>query len=202
MRKINNACCIIFEEKKNMKKPLLISLYLFVSFFLSCENSVDTNKGSNEDLIQNYSFEINGNPSINGWTFKSNYSADTLFTNFSNDVPPSGGKWSVFLIVSDRIVRYLQIKIAAPTGENHFKLSVWAKSYSSIPTSSPGFISLALNNANIKRIDIQDSTWRYYETMDTISAGKGDTITVELFAGTAYMVRATYYDLCRLELLK
>ena len=187
-----------------MKKSLLISLYLFVCFFMNCENSVDTRNGSNEDLIQNSSFEIDGNPSINGWTFKTSYfPIDTLFTYFSNDVPPSGGKWSVFLPVGDRLVSYLQKRIAAPVGKNRYRLSVWAKAYLSIPSGgSSGFVSLALNTTNIKSIAGADTTWQYYESIDTITANKGDTITVTLSSGTAYRSRSSYFDLCRLELLK
>jgi hypothetical protein len=169
---------------------------------MSCENSVDSLKGLNGDLIQNSSFEINGNPSINGWTFISNYPTDTLFTDFSNDVPPSGGKWSALLRVGDRIVKYLQTKIVAPSGNKRYRLSVWAKSYWSIPRGTSGFISLALNKTNIKSIAVTDTTWRYYESIGTVSANKGDTITVTLYSGTASGNQSTYFDLCRLELLK
>lgn len=182
-----------------MKKLLLIGLYLFVCCFLSCENSVDPHNGSNEDLIQNSSFEINGNPSINGWIYKSNFPTDTLFTN---DVPPSGGNWSVLLQVGDRQLKRLQTKIAVPAGTNRYRLSVWAKAYSSIPISSSGFVSLELNNTYIKNIAGADTTWKYYESIDTISANKGDTITVTLNSGTAYGIRLSYFDLCRFELLK
>ncbi len=183
-----------------MKKLLLISLYLFVCFFLSCENSVDTQNGSNEDLIQNSSFEIDGNPSINGWTFF--HPIQKEFKCFSNEVPPYGGKWSVYLpLVGDRIVSHLQTKIAAPAGTNRYRLSVWAKAWS-VPGGSSGFVSLGLNTTNIKSIICTDTTWQYYESIDTITANKGDTITVMINSGTQYRSRSSYFDLCRLELLK
>ncbi len=184
-----------------MKKLLLIGLYLFVCCFLSCENSVDPHNGSNEDLIQNSSFEIDGNPSLNGWIYKSNFPTDTLYTTFSNDIPPSGGNWSVLLRVGDRQVKYLQTKIAAPAGTNRYRLSVWAKGSLSEQGNS-GFVSLALNKTDIKRIAEADNTWKYYESIDTISANIGDTLTVTLFSGASARSQSSYFDLCRLELLK
>ncbi len=185
-----------------MKKIFLISGYVFVFFFLSCKNPVDNHQELNEDLIQNSSFEVNGNPTINGWTYHSNIPSDTLQEIFSNEVPPSGGNWSLLLVVGDRVMKYLQTKIAAPVGYNLYKLSVWAKSYWSSPRGSPSYIAIYLNDSIRKRVDIKDSTWTYYETCDTILTQVGDTLTIELNSGTAYRVQRTYFDLCRLELLK
>ncbi len=182
-----------------MRIIISITIYMLICFALSCESSVDSSNGLNEDLIQNSSFEIDGNPTINGWIYKSNFPTDTLFTN---DAPPSGGNWSVLLQVGDRQLKRLQTKIAAPAGTNRYRLSVWAKAYSSIPISSSGFVSLELNKTTIKNIAGADTTWKYYESIDTISAKKGDTITVTLNSGTAYGIRLSYFDLCRFELLK
>jgi hypothetical protein len=93
-------------------------------------------------------------------------------------------------------------RIPTPAGANRYRLSVWAKAYRDNPISSPSYVALTLDETIEKRLDVQDSTWRYYERIDTVLTQAGDTLTVELDAGTAYRVQRTYFDLCRLELLK
>ena len=185
-----------------MKRELLLGGCLLVCLLPSCKNPVDNHREFDEDLIHNSSFEVNGNPTTNGWTYFSNLPPDTLQGEFSHDVPPSGGNWSLVLTVGDRVFRYWRTTIAAPGETNRYRLSVWAKAYRDTPISSPSYVALALDGTILKRQDIQDSTWRYYETIDTVSTQLGDTLTVELNAGTAYRMQRTYFDLCRLELLK
>ncbi len=181
-----------------MTKELLVGVCLLVCVLLSCKNPVDSQQETSEDLIHNTSFEINGNPTTNGWTYHSNLAGDTLF---SHDVPPSGGSWSLVITVGDRVVRYWSTTVAAPGETQRYRLSVWAKAYRDTPISSPSFVALALNGTVLQRRDIQDSTWRYYETIDTVSTQMGDSLTVELNAGTTYRGQRSYFDLCRLEVL-
>ncbi len=183
-----------------MKSICIVCLVIF--YFSSCKNPVDNKTGTEENLIQNSSFELNGNPTREGWTYYSNFPTDTSDGIFSNDVPPGGGNWSLVVGVGDRVVKYLETKVAAPTGEHYYRLSAWAKTYSSDPGSGSSFISLALNDSIRKLFGPQDTTWRYYESIDTILTRPGDTLDVRLFGGAPMRFRITYFDLCRLELLK
>jgi hypothetical protein len=190
------------KEAKEYKMKTISFVCVAICCFSSCKNPVDNKTGTEENLIQNPSFESNGNPTTEGWTYYSNFpAADTSDGTFSNDVPPGGGNWSLVVGVGDRVVKYLETKVAAPTGEHHYRLSAWAKSYST-DTGSPGFISLALNDSVVKRLDVQDTTWRHYESIDTILTRAGDSLAVLLFSGAAMRFQVTYFDLCRLELLK
>ncbi len=147
----------------------------------------------------NSSFEIDNNPSIDGWIFWSNTSSSV---NFDNDVPPGGGSWSVVLTVGDLISKALKTTVAVPVGKQYLRLSVWAKSNWSGPRGTPSNIVLSLNGVTHKTISITDSVWKYYEVLDTITAFAEDSLTVMLNSGDAYGFQQTLFDLCRLELIK
>lgn len=182
-----------------MKKELIISLAVLLCILCACKKEAVTEPTEPQNLIANSSFEINRNPSIDGWIFWSNISSTVTF---SSDVPPSRGDWSVVLSVGDRVGKTLQTKVAAPVGQNRFRLSVWAKAKWTEPRGNPGLIALALNSKIRKSLAIQDSLWKYYEVQDTLTAVAGDSLTVTLDAGDAYGIQQTHFDLCRLELLK
>lgn len=190
--------CNMRKEDK-MKKELLMCLAVLLTALIGCKKETITEPSEPQNLIANSSFEINGNQSIDGWIFWSNISSTV---DFSNDVPASGGNWSVVLAVGDRVGKHLQTKVVAPVGQNRFRLSVWAKAKWTEPRGNPGFIVLALNGTIRKSLSIQDSVWKHYEAFDTLTTVAGDSMTVKLDAGDAYGIQQTYFDLCRLELLK
>lgn len=78
-----------------MKINALIAASCLSIFSLSCnydDNVVDPYSINN--LIANYSFEKNGSASLEGWTPMIN---DTNLVNYSKDVPPNGGNYSLKL---------------------------------------------------------------------------------------------------------
>jgi len=178
-----------------MKSSIILLSIVFAGLY-GCKKDSHTPTGPSEDknLIVNSSFEMNGISSYQGWQFWSNLLSSPTF---SDDVPPEGGKWSIVLSVGDRIGANLQTKVAAPVGGNRYKLSVWAKS-----KGDPGLAELIFNKAIRKRIGIQDSVWRYYEITDSLVTVQGDSLTVLLDAGTTYGFAQSYFDLCRLEIIK
>ncbi len=179
-----------------MTKTVLICLFTFFVIVSGCKKETITGPTEPQDLISNVSFELNGNPSIDGWIYWSN--VDSM-VQFSNDVPNGGGNWSVHLRVGDRVVKFLQTKIAAPTGRNRFRISVWARRGLMEAGGSPSVAVLSLNDTTRKILNVQDTTWGYYEAFDTIDTVIGDSLTVRL--GDGYLSE-TYFDLCRLQLLK
>lgn len=137
-------------------------LLLFSFSFYGCSRDSQSLTGPIEDnnLIANSSFEINDVPSYQGWQFWSNVQSSPTF---SDDVPPSGGNWSIVLSVGDRIGANLQTKVAAPVGGNRYRFSVWAKS-----KGDYGFAQLIFNKAIRRTISIQDSVWTYYIVTDSL----------------------------------
>lgn len=190
---------LLIEGTIKMKKIVTFSLAMLVCGQYGCKEESVTAPIQQQNLITNSSFENNGNPSIDGWLFWSNISSNF---DFSNDVPPSAGNWSVVLSVGDFVGKRLQTKLAAPAGQHIFKLSVWSKSKWSNPRGNPGFIMLALNGAIRKSIVLADSVWKYYEVSDTITSIVGDSLTVTLNAGDAYGIQQTFFDVCRLDIFK
>ncbi len=175
-----------------MNVPSVIALSA-LSILGGCSKTEPTIVGPHNDqnLIVNSTFEINGIPSYQGWSFWSNVLSTP---SFSADVPPDGGKWSVVLSVGDRGRASMQTRVAAPVGGNRYKLSLWAKSKGNI-----GFVELIFNKAIRGRIDVQDSLWRYYEVTDSLGTVRGDSLEVLLDAGTTNVGAQSYFELCRLE---
>jgi hypothetical protein len=172
-----------------------VLLILFASLYGCKKDSQSpTEPGEDINLIENSSFEMNGDPSYQGWQFWSNVQTSPAF---SDDVPPAGGNCSIVLSVGDRVIAYLQKKLAAPVGCNRYKLSLWAKS-----KGDPGYALLIFNKAIRGTINIQDSVWRYYEVTDSLETVQGDSLTIYLHSGTTSRISQSYFDLCRFETIK
>lgn len=146
-----------------------------------------------ENLISNPSFETNGIASLDRWQVETNFDSTV---RFSEDVPQSGGRWSVVLRVADRVIARLRTTVAAPSGTHYYRLSVWAKSKGSIGTAR-----LVFNNAIRNWITISDTMWAFYQIADTLTTIHGDSLSVELDGGVTHATNETFFDLCRLERL-
>lgn len=182
-----------------MKKTHTISFVVLLCTLCSCADEPVTEATVSQNLISNSSFEMNGNPSSEGWVYWSNTPTKV---SFSDDTPPSGGNWSVVLAVGDRVGMTLRTTVPAPTGRNRFRLSMWAKAYWTEPKGSPGFFQLSLNGTIRNSMAIEDSVWKVYAFIDTFTAVAGDSLTVTLQAGDTYNYRQTFFDNCRLEVLR
>jgi hypothetical protein len=150
-----------------------------------CKNStIVIGPSGQQNLIVNGSFEQSGNPSIDGW--RQSYS-DTSFLQFSTDVPPNGGSYSVSLR-NDFGGPYLQAFVPVEEGVHSYRLSAWSKA---IPPS--GLFS-ATGGLTIfyKTIDtliyrkwafFADPVWTEHVLLDTLSAQQGDTLVISLVTG-------------------
>jgi len=174
----------------------MFSLMIPLVALSACKKSADNPVGppEYENVISNPSFENNGIASLAGWQVETNFDSTV---RFSEDVPQSGGRWSVVLVVADRVIARLRTTVTAPAGTHRYRLSVWAKSQGSIGTAR-----LVFNKAIRKSITISDTTWTLYQVADTLSTVHGDSLFVELDGGVAYGRNETFFDLCRLEKAK
>jgi hypothetical protein len=181
-------------------------IILFLSLLeVGCKGSINPTGYSQEDynLISNGSFEINAEPSLNGW-YPNN--SDTSYINYSIDVPPDGGKYSVKLkndwIIAGTITTYVIPSI----GTHQYRFSIWAKVLKWSPndpiyggeililTKSKGTINFE------KLYYFSDTTWTHEEIIDTLSSTTVDTVLIKLRGNITQFGRGyTLFDLCRFE---
>ena len=129
------------------------------------------------NLVINGSFEVNGNPTLEGWTGK--FDPDTTLKacyTFTNDVPAGGGNWS-FAFENPAQDLWLRTHISAPGQFCGYRLAFWAKSTVVFTEASLLVSSSGSQTASGKRITIRDSVWRQY----SVAIGVGDTSLYEDF---------------------
>lgn len=179
-----------------MNNKLLNCFFVFVVAvgMHSCKKSDGTIVGppNATNLISNYSFEMNGTPSLQGWE-----PADTSVARLSPDVPPNGGTWSIYIETSWLPAARVQTVIAMPQGNYSYRLSTWARRQ-----QIGGTVSLLLNGTIRKSLPIVDTAWTAYTISDTLSTVVGDTVIVWLAGGADELLGGrTYFDICRFERL-
>lgn len=169
---------------------IIVMIITFGMLHFSCkETTVEPTTPVNE--ISNPSFEVDGKPSIAGWS-----QSDTSFIKFSGDVPPGGGNWSVSIETIWGTSR-IRTNIQPDNGTHRYYLSTWSKIQ-----GVGGEIYLILNNTVRKKIFVADTIWNVYTIIDTISAKSGDTITIQLSGGFSQLrTGKTYFDLCTFQKL-
>jgi hypothetical protein len=147
------------------------------------------------NLIKNSSFEINGEKSLAGWEI---FCPDIGFINY---VPPGGGNWAICMspgwIPS---FYFIMTTVPAPIGKNEYRLSYYVM--------TRGLIELYIKKEDsllfCKRIytQNQDTIWRYYSILDTLTTKPGDSLTVKVVSGSGEVGPLCNFDLCKLELIK
>ncbi|MBM3436987.1 MAG: hypothetical protein FJY07_12315 [Bacteroidetes bacterium] len=175
-----------------MIKKTFVTGLLAAIVILQCACKKNTDEATLKHVFQisNPSFEINNNPSLDGWSANNS-------SIFSNDVPPGGGNWSIMLSADWDPENYVQTSVHLDGGAYRYKLSTWAKKQ-----GEGGAVCLLLNNAYRKSIAVTDTTWNIYTITDTISASAGDNLTIELWGGYSQLsMGTTFFDLCTLQKL-
>jgi hypothetical protein len=184
-----------------MKQFSIFSVCLLL-FLASCKNGSPTSTNDGAIVLFKSSFDSNSTPNSNGWRF-----SDSSLVGFSTDVPPNGGKYSIFLKSSTISDSRAVTKIALPSGVNIYHLSVWAKSIMSKgatglfpPRASLGVIPAKGYLLIFGYATISDSVWREYSFYDTLTTQPGDSAEILLTPEYADVnANRTYFDLCRLE---
>lgn len=182
--------------KRNFLNIILLLLPLFSN---SCNNI--TGPLIQTNLLQNPSFELNGQPSISGWTV-----IDTAMINFSNDVPPGGGKWAIFMYGNNPLslrpilLRPLSQKVNLLKGSYIYTFSFWAKA-DSTDQSAAFFRAFKSDTLEVdKSIEITNSNWTNYNIVATLSSADYDSVEVVFINGNS-LINAqgkTFFDHCSL----
>ena len=178
-------------------KSLLVITFAFIALYcFSCTNSTEPSIGTN--LLQNPSFELNGASSLNGWRV-----TDPDLVKYSNDVPPGGGKWSIYLDTysfGPPISLYDKSQSVRPINGNHiYTFSFWGK-YKTVPGQGLMYTFKGDTIASVKYVVMNDTSWTNYSIVDTISSNQADSILVKLYQSAGeVIIGRSYFDLCILS---
>jgi hypothetical protein len=171
---------------------LLTGIVLFILSVQGC--TMQTNSAEIEIPLVNPSFEINGAPSLQGWTYND---CCPQLHGFSTDVPPHGGQFSVSIdFAGGPYWIYAILPVSA--GLNSYTFSAWAKYW-----GLRGHLWIARKHGNeidiIRTVTIADTSWRQYFVTTPVILGIGDSLVVGLDGGSEQLVGGTsYFDLCKL----
>lgn len=176
----------------------ILMVLLFGGMVQGCSKSNPTGPSNGGNLLINPSFEINGSPSLDGWT---HLHIDTTWFSFSTDVPQGGGTYSIALHAVWAPAYYVGQTVAADSGTHAYEFSVWAKK-----SGFAGGMELLLKRSDellpLKSADIVDTTWTENMIIDTVTAENGDSLLVLVTGGFSQLLAGTtYFDVCDLEKL-
>lgn len=194
----------LISMRKIIVFPYVVTFVLIALYGCSEFNEELINPPIDKNLISNSSFEINGAPSLQGWVKSSN---DTSYINFSIDVPPDGGNYSVRLRNEWSFPGSIRYFIVPETGTNQYLLSVWGKVLPHTPAHlAGGDVSLFHINAGNwtlrKYLYFSDTTWTRDTLLDTLSTTSSDTLAI-ILQGNIDQFSYGYilFDLCKFEKL-
>lgn len=178
---------------------MIRKIFLVVCFIISAihggckDEAVDPIELTN--LISNSSFEQNGQPSLEGWTLSF---PDTIYYQFSTDVPHRGGGYSLSLMSYGISIPAASATIKATPGFHSYRLKTFGKAKPG--NWVPGQIGLALKTRDslVARTSLtfSDTSWTEYALSDTISAGPTDSIVIWFSPGFSHLdVVSASFDL-------
>ena len=169
--------------------PRLPFMLMSLAFALQCEEPSDIEP---DNLITNPSFEIDGQPNIDGW--------NTLFNKdhfidwgFWEDTPPGGGQWSVQILPGGRsqYEGFVEMMLSGINDQGVFELSAWTKtdteSWSHPISLTPSTIILNhIRNGKVihsKSLSNAPNDWTRISFIDTLTINPSDTLHIRLYAG-------------------
>ncbi len=145
-----------------------------------------------KNLIVNPSFELQGQPSLDGWNWI-NY--DSLAIQFSNQSPQSGGNYSILLFPTWMYDNRIYQKLELSNGVHNYKFSVSAKNSKNIL----GYLFVEFYSKgrivyNIRQY-ITNSNWTKYEIPFKLEVSEGDSLLVGISGGqTQAITDSNYFD--------
>ena len=140
--------------------------------------------------IVNGSFELNDQPSLEGWQ---NYGGQS-----HHEAPPGGGEWSLE-ISGGCVWGYVYQNLPHIKNNEIWRLSCWARR---IDLFGGGHIAwwIPSKNRSLKDAWLADSLWSYYSVVDTFLIEETDTIAVLLEGGGGIVgCGGAYFDLVEVE---
>ena len=162
--------------------PRLPIMLMLLVFALQCEDPGDIEP---DNLITNPSFEMAGQPSIDGWNYL--VIVGNEYYDFVKDTPPGGGSWSV-QVRSGRALEpgFVETMLSGINDEGIFELSAWMKSAREIFGGSISLTQTRYGNVvHSKYLYLAPTEWTRVSFRDTLDIDTSDTLHIKLFADSA-----------------
>jgi len=171
---------------KNLQvKTIVISIAIFISILVivpSCKEDTIAPSKSPVNLIQNSSFESNGQPSLQSW-----WVPDTIVSRLVEDAPQSGRKWSLELVPGWIPQQFCaRTYLSGQSGTGIYKLTISMKNLTLANMWDPCILlGRIVNNkwTSSKTISTNSTSWQTLSIIDTISLQPNDTLAVQLSGG-------------------
>jgi len=199
-----------------MKFSFYLPLSLFaVIIFSACQKTANTPQLQNKSqtdaltntsaLIYKFSFETTDHDtSFKGWTG---------YHNFSKNVPPNGGLWSLQLL--PELIPYgghAEHIIKLDTGTYRLRFSCYTKIQSNSPNTGTGYLrlikeSIASTNTNEQRKTLAETPftnhdWEVNHVTAYVNIKPGSVIIIQVSAGVAELITwTTLFDKVKVQKL-
>jgi len=203
----------MFIMKFSFYLPLTLSAGIIFSACQKTANAPQLQSQSQDDaltnttstLIYKFSFETKDHDtSFKGWSG---------YPNFSKDVPPNGGVWSLQLI--PELIPYgghAEHVVKLDTGSYRLRFSCYTKIQSNSTNSGTGYLRLikqriSTTNTNQQRKTLAETPftnhdWEVNHVTADVNIKPGDVIIIQVSAGLAELVTWTaLFDKVKLEKL-
>ncbi len=181
------------KNNRFLFREFIIMIFMFTALYTS--SAIPSSLSDSTNLIQNSSFEINGQPTLASWT------ADTSLAKIVQGAPLNGGSWSL-QIMPGWVPQegYAMTYITGQSGLGIYEMSVWCKSIN----HWAGNFEFGIRSNNtwvcFKRTYFDTTDWTEYSITDTLSLQPQDTIAVKLSAGITELANGSVlFDLVRLQ---
>ena len=176
-----------------------ITFILLMSLMVSCKDNFITPNPEPVNLIDNPSFETNGQPSLQSW-----WISYTVLSNIIQDAPPAGGKFSLELSPGwVPQVCFARAFVSGQSGTGMFKLTACMKN-NSHGLLWRAYVSLGHMASNqwvrYKSISSDSTNWTTVSIIDTMLLQASDTLAVQLSGGAAELgFGHTLFDVVSLQ---
>jgi hypothetical protein len=148
----------------------LLVLFLFSN--TGCKQS-PVGPHTEDNLLSNSSFEINNNPTLEGWQ-----SGNQQLAELVHDAPPNGGSWSLQLTSDGAPTSgYVYTPVINLKSGDIVRLSAFVRTNSK--SGGKGIIYLSYNN-HTKSASSSDTLWKKISVTDTLTLTQRDTLWVTL----------------------
>ncbi len=178
-------------------------IYFAIILIAGCSKTGNgvVNPPQDNNLLTNGSFEADSSGSLQGWQI---FYEDTAYVNFSKDVPPYGGSFSVRLLNNWSFAGYISQSIVPQEGSRVYQLSASAKLVDPGFFENWGTMRISVHRYGTeesnKSLNISDTSWISVSILDTLDIYPGDTLTVYLSGNKGQFTQGyILFDLVKLE---
>lgn len=175
-------------------------MLLVLSLLVGCSKKpTGPSQDSEGNLLPNGSFELNGEPTLEGWQ-----AANANLASLTEDAAPDGGKWSLKLEADwAPTLGFITALVPGIHDGDVLRLSAFVRS---VGDDGGGLIALLVgsgSNRPISKLKVASSIeWTFLSFEDTLTVSESDSVWVLLSSfHTEIVPRIGQFDLVSLEKL-